>query len=279
MKTSFAMLTASMATAILAHPFNTRSQQCNVAPSGSTDSYIKPISQQGASTAKACLQACSSNTSCKSFLFGLPADADTPVCRLYGVEASRVPKQDNDLYVFDKSCSESKVPQTQPTRDEPRGTVNTKVSARGMTCNAAPTGPSDSNVKPFATPSAETADKCQDACEAQSGCQSFTFGLPDDKSTPVCKLYKVDPAQVPQSDDQVYVYAKGCPAAQVPNTQPTHDEPRGEVPSGGAHAKTKRDEGAQKAPVKTDKKGKAGKGKAKPNQQAVNSANPEKKHN
>ncbi|KAH7198419.1 uncharacterized protein B0J16DRAFT_314724 [Fusarium flagelliforme] len=276
MKTSMAMLTASMATAILAHPFDTRSQQCNVAPSASTNANIKPISQPSASTAEACLKACSSNSSCKSFLFGLPADASTPVCKLYSVEASRVPKQNNELYVFDKACSGSKVPQSKPTHDEPRGKTNSKVAARGMTCNAAPTAASNSNVKPFATPSAETADKCQDACDAQSGCQSFVFGLPDDASTPVCKLYKVAPAQVPQGDDQLYVFAKGCPAAQVPTSAPTHAEPRGKVPSEKADAKTgaktETKSSAQKAQAKTGNQAKA-------NQQSVNSINPEQKHN
>ncbi|KAI6760349.1 hypothetical protein HG530_009209 [Fusarium avenaceum] len=231
MKTTFAMLTASMASAILAHPFDTRSQQCNIAPSAATNAKIQPISQPSASTAEACLKACSSNGSCKSFLFGLPADAKTPTCKLYGVAAAQVPKQGSELFVFDKACSSKAVPNTKPTHAEPRGQVKGKLAARDQVCNTAPTGATNNNVKPFATPSVETADKCQDACEAQTGCQSFVFGLPADASAPVCQLYKVAPASVPSGDDNLFVFAKSCPAAKVPTSAPTHDEPRGQLPS------------------------------------------------
>ncbi|KAM0490264.1 hypothetical protein ACHAP8_011741 [Fusarium lateritium] len=243
MKTTFAILTASMASAILAFPLDARSQQCNVAPSAATNANIKPISQPSATTAEACLKACSSSTSCKSFIFGLPANAKAPTCKLYAVSAAQVPKQGSELYVFDKACSSKAVPNTKPTHDEPRGQVKGKLAARGQVCNTAPTGPTNGNVKPFATPSVKTADKCQDACNAQTGCQSFVFGLPADASAPVCKLYKVAPAQVPQGDDDLYVFAKSCPAANVPTSAPTHDEPRGQLPSeqksnGRSQAKT-----------------------------------------
>ncbi|KAH7239490.1 hypothetical protein BKA59DRAFT_515760 [Fusarium tricinctum] len=231
MKTTFAMLTASMASAILAHPFDARSQQCNIAPSAATNAKIQPISQPSATTAEACLKACSSNASCKSFLFGLPADAKTPTCKLYGVAAAQVPNQGSELYIFDKACSTKAVPNTKPTHDEPRGQVKGKLAARDQICNTAPTGATNNNIKPFATPSVKTADKCQDACDAQTGCQSFVFGLPADASAPVCKLYKVAPAKIPRGDDKLYVFAKSCPAAKVPTSAPTHDEPRGELPS------------------------------------------------
>ncbi|WZH42093.1 uncharacterized protein QYS62_003061 [Fusarium acuminatum] len=231
MKTTFAMLTASMASAILAHPFDARSQQCNIAPSAATNAKIQPISQPSATTAEACLKACSSNASCKSFLFGLPADAKTPTCKLYGVAAAQVPNQGSELYIFDKACSTKAVPNTKPTHDEPRGQVKGKLAARDQICNTAPTGATNNNIKPFATPSVKTADKCQDACDAQTGCQSFVFGLPTDASAPVCKLYKVAPAKIPRGDDKLYVFAKSCPAAKVPTSAPTHDEPRGELPS------------------------------------------------
>ncbi|KAF4442648.1 hypothetical protein F53441_11689 [Fusarium austroafricanum] len=238
MKTSMAMLTASMASAILAQPFNARSQQCNVAPSAATNAKIQPISQPNAATAEACLKACSSSSSCKSFLFGLPANSKTPVCELYGVPATQVPSQDKNLYIFDKACSSKAVPNTKPTHDRPRGEVKSKVAARDLVCNTAPTGATNSNIQPMAIPSAKTADKCQDACEAQSSCQSFLFGLPADASEPVCKLYKVAPAQIPRRDDELYVFAKDCPADKVPTAAPTHDEPRGEVPSQQQAGKT-----------------------------------------
>ncbi|CAG1959634.1 unnamed protein product [Fusarium graminearum] len=229
MKTSF-MLTASMASAILAYPFDARSQQCNVAPSAATNAKIQPISQPSAATADACMKSCSSNASCKSFIFGLPANAKAPACKLYGVPAAQVPKQGSELYVFDKACSSKAVPNTKPTHDEPRGQVKGKLAARDEMCNTAPTGPTNDNIQPFATPSVKTADKCQDACTAQNDCQSFVFGLPADASAPVCKLYKVAPANVPSGDDKLNVFAKSCPAAKVPTTDPTHVEPRGQPP-------------------------------------------------
>ncbi|KAF0640977.1 hypothetical protein FPSE5266_03285 [Fusarium pseudograminearum] len=229
MKTSF-ILTASMASAILAHPFDARSQQCNVAPSAATNAKIQPVSQPSAATADACLKSCSSNASCKSFIFGLPANAKAPTCKLYGVAAAQVPKQGSELYVFDKACSSKAVPNTKPTHDEPRGQVKGKLAARDEMCNTAPTGPTNGNVQPFATPSVKTADKCQDACTAQNDCQSFVFGLPADASAPVCKLYKVAPANVPSGDDKLNVFAKSCPAAKVPTIDPTHVQRRGEPP-------------------------------------------------
>ncbi|KAF5541156.1 hypothetical protein FNAPI_10330 [Fusarium napiforme] len=127
MKTTIAMLTASMATAILAHPFDTRSQQCNIAPSATPSTKIQPLSSPSASTAQACQKLCTAHASCKSFLFGLPADAKAPTCKLYSVPAEQVPSQGNNLYVFDKACSEKAVPNTKPTQDKPRGEVKVRV--------------------------------------------------------------------------------------------------------------------------------------------------------
>ncbi|KAJ4245729.1 hypothetical protein NW762_013853 [Fusarium torreyae] len=283
MKTTIAMLTASMATAILAHPFDARSQQCNVAPSATTNAKIQPISQPSASTAEACLKACSSNASCKSFLFGLPANAKTPTCKLYSVPAAKVPSQGSELYIFDKACSSKAVPNTKPTHDEPRGEVKGKLAARGQVCNTAPTGATNSKIKPFATPSVKTADKCQDACDAQNDCQSFVFGLPADASAPVCKLYKVAPAKVPRGDDELYVFAKSCPAAKVPTSAPTHDEPRGQLPSEQKSADKSGDKSQAKTGTKTEKNDSQNKQgdsaeKAKTTAKA-NNANGEQKHN
>ncbi|SPJ86902.1 uncharacterized protein FTOL_11927 [Fusarium torulosum] len=287
MKTTFAMLTASMASAILAHPFDARSQQCNMAPSAATNAKIQPISQPSAATAEACLKACSSHASCKSFLFGLPADAKTPTCKLYGVAAAQVPKQGSELHIFDKACSVKAIPNTKPTHDEPRGQVKGKLAARDQICNTAPTGATNNNIKPFATPSVKTADKCQDACDAQTGCQSFVFGLPADASAPVCKLYKVAPAKIPRGDDKLYVFAKSCPAAKVPTSAPTHDEPRGELPSeqksndkSGNKSKAKTGTKTEKNDSQKNQGNSAEKAKttAKANNNA-NNANGNQKHN
>ncbi|KAM0209042.1 hypothetical protein ACHAQD_011356 [Fusarium lateritium] len=274
MKTTFAMLTASMASAILAHPFDARSQQCNIAPSAATNAKIQPISQPSAATAEACLKACSSNASCKSFLFGLPADAKTPTCKLYGVAAAQVPSQGAELYIFDKACPAKTVPSTKPTHDEPRGQVKGKLAARDQICNTAPTGATNSNIKPFAAPSVKTADKCQDACDAQTGCQSFVFGLPADASAPVCKLYKVAPAKIPSGDDKLYAFAKSCPAAKVPTSAPTHDEPRGELPS----EQKPNDKSNDKSDDKSDDKSKAKTGtKTEKNNSQKSQGNPTEK--
>ncbi|KAF5634677.1 hypothetical protein F52700_5870 [Fusarium sp. NRRL 52700] len=127
MKTTIAMLTASMATAILAHPFDTRSQQCNIDPSGTSSAKIQPLSTPAASTAQACQKLCTEHASCKSFLFGLPTGSKAPTCKLYSVPAAQVPHQGNNLYVFDKACSEKAVPNTKPTQDKPRGEVKGRV--------------------------------------------------------------------------------------------------------------------------------------------------------
>ncbi|KAF9774631.1 hypothetical protein IL306_007354 [Fusarium sp. DS 682] len=276
MKTTMAMLTASMLTAILAHPFDTRSQQCNVAPSAGTNAKIQAISSPSAATAEACLKACSSNSSCKSFIFGIPANAKAPTCKLYSVPAAQVPSQGNNLYVFDKACSEKAIPNTKPTHDKPRGEVKSKA-ARDLVCNTAPTGASNSKIQPFATPSVKTAEKCQDACDAQSACQSFLFGLPADASEPVCKLYNVAPSKIPRRDDELYVFAKGCPAAKVPTTAPTHDEPRGQAPS------KKQVDNKTAAKTGTNKDGKDTQAqtgdKAKTAAETNNNANNEQKHN
>ncbi|KAI8652167.1 hypothetical protein LRP88_11165 [Fusarium phalaenopsidis] len=232
MKSTIAILSASMAAAVLAHPLDARSQQCNVAPSAATNAKIKPIAQPSAATADACLDACLSNPACKSFIFGLPANVDVPVCELFSVPAAQVPSQGSELYVFDKACSESAVPNTAPTHTQPRGQINRKRSTRSLVCNAAPSGPADSSIQPIATPTVKTAEECQEKCVDEAKCQSFLFGLPADASAPLCKLFEVPPAKVPVRDDELYVFAKGCAASEVPTTAPTHDEPRGEAPSG-----------------------------------------------
>ncbi|EXK91876.1 hypothetical protein FOQG_05884 [Fusarium oxysporum f. sp. raphani 54005] len=285
MKTTIAMLTASMATAILAHPFDTRSQQCNIAPSATPSAKIQPLSSPTASTAQACKKLCAADSSCKSFIFGLPANAKAPTCKLYSVPAAQVPNQGNNLYVFDKACSDKAVPNTKPTQDKPRGEVKSKA-ARDLVCNTAPSGASNSKIQPFATPSVKTAEKCQDACDAQASCQSFLFGLPADASVPVCKLYKVAPSKIPRRDDELYVFAKGCPAAKVPTTAPTHDEPRGQAPSekqadnkSGTKTESKNDDKDQ---AQTGEKAKTS-AKANNNNNAAananNAGNNEQKHN
>ncbi|KAF4955605.1 hypothetical protein FGADI_4440 [Fusarium gaditjirri] len=38
------------------------------------------------------------------------------------------------------------------------------------------------------------------------------------------------PSKIPRRDDELYVYAKGCPTANVPTTAPTHNEPGRQTP-------------------------------------------------
>ncbi|GKT66438.1 hypothetical protein ColTof4_03929 [Colletotrichum tofieldiae] len=89
-------------------------------------------------------------------------------------------------------------------------------------CNSAPSGPTTADVNPRSQPAAATAEACQKLCEADSGCQSFLFGLPASGTTPQCQLYAVPASQVPkQSNTNLMVFDKAC--SSVPTTAPTQN--------------------------------------------------------
>lgn len=237
MKTAFATFTAAaLATSVMGQPLAARATQCNIAPPAAANSNIKPIAEPSVKTAEACKAACEANSSCKSFVFGLPANVDVPVCELFNVPAAQVPSQGDQLYVFDVACEDNVVPNTAPTHDSPRGEIQRKLAIRDAVCNVSPSGAADASVEPIATPEATTAEKCQEACLANDKCQSFLFGLPDGSSSPVCRLFNVAAADVPARDDNLFVFGRSCGEDSVPTTEPTQDEPRGEVSSDGEKA-------------------------------------------
>lgn len=93
------------------------------------------------------------------------------------------------------------------------------VARQNQVCNAAPAG-TGSNNGPISQPSAATATLCQQQCNANTQCQSFTFGLPNGATTPQCSLFAVAAGQVPaQSDPNITVFDKAC--SGVPPTAPT----------------------------------------------------------
>jgi len=91
--------------------------------------------------------------------------------------------------------------------------------ARANVCNTAPSGPSG-GANPRSSPSAATADACQQRCVADSGCLSFVFGMPTTGTTPLCEIFGVAAAQVPvQSNGNFMVFDKACTG--VPTAAPT----------------------------------------------------------
>ncbi|KAF4868714.1 hypothetical protein CGCSCA1_v012201 [Colletotrichum siamense] len=100
------------------------------------------------------------------------------------------------------------------------------LAIRANTCNSAPAGPVNADVQPRSQPAAANADACQKLCEADSGCQSFVFGLPPTGTTPLCYLYAVPAAQVPpQSNSNLMVFDKACTG--VPTAAPTQNNNNG----------------------------------------------------
>jgi hypothetical protein len=91
---------------------------CDKAPAG-PDTSIKPISQPPSATAETCVQACKSDSKCRSCAFGLPPSKESPACLLFSVPAAHVPPQDVELHVFDSGCSGT--PTEPPTHEKPRG--------------------------------------------------------------------------------------------------------------------------------------------------------------
>jgi len=197
------VLIAAMASSALASPLMAR-DSCNVAPAA-TGSQT-PLSQPSVTTAELCKEACEANASCKSFVFGLPANAAAPTCQLYAVPAAQVPTMGTNLHVWDVACASAQVPTTAPTTANPQGQVSTgsttgqgsstgqgqtgtgqqtgsntqngqnggQKAAKRDVCGSAPTGPSTSAAPtPLKTDTsiANQAD-CLALCKKTTGCQS-----------------------------------------------------------------------------------------------------------
>ena len=106
------------------------------------------------------------------------------------------------------------------------------VAIRAQMCNKSPTAStSTSQVKPIASPTATTAEACQQQCNSNSACQSFVFGLPQSATAPECLLFNVAASQVPSQGSDLNVFDKACASSSVPTQAPTHDDPIGTNPS------------------------------------------------
>ena len=120
-------------------------------------------------------------------------------------------------------------------------------------CNAAPTATVASPPSPISQPSVANAQACQQACDANSSCQCFVFGLPPADSAPKCMLFAVPAAQVPAQGTNLNVFDKACPAASVPTGAPTQADPQG--PANGATGGTTGGQGAGNAGGQTGNTG------------------------
>ncbi|KAF9774632.1 hypothetical protein IL306_007355 [Fusarium sp. DS 682] len=162
-----------------------RSLKCNCAASGSANSGIEPFKTTTAATAKDCQALAEADTSCQSFLYGLPDGSETPVCKLYKVAAAKVPARGDTLFVFDKGCSSKQVPTTPPTEDASRGLVGTAKATKAQ-------NPLPKVTK--ATKVAEVKGENQVSHDAQK------ISNPKPKATKVAKV-EDDKSQYAQADD------------------------------------------------------------------------------
>ncbi|KAF5634679.1 hypothetical protein F52700_5872 [Fusarium sp. NRRL 52700] len=107
-----------------------RRSSCNCAASGSASGDVEPFKTTTAATAKDYQVLAQADSSCQSFLYGLPSGSSTPVCKLYKVAAAKIPARSDTLFAFDKGCSSRQVPTKPPTEDAPRGLVDTAKATK-----------------------------------------------------------------------------------------------------------------------------------------------------
>ncbi|OBR05719.1 hypothetical protein CH63R_09839 [Colletotrichum higginsianum IMI 349063] len=195
---------------------------CNSAPSGPTTANVSPRSQPSAATAEACQKLCEADAGCQSFVFGLPESGTTPLCQLYAVPASQVPKQSNaNLMVFDKACSG--VPTTAPTKagSDNNGSTGGNDNQNGgqqpkkrtNVCGAAPVGPATSNPTPILSRQDITdQDACLALCKQTTGCQAIEFGKPSANEPVQCRLFDTPASNLPApTNGQTFVaFDVGC---------------------------------------------------------------------
>ncbi|KAF4338377.1 hypothetical protein FBEOM_7730 [Fusarium beomiforme] len=194
-----------------------RSLKCNCAASGSASSDIEPFKTTTAATAKDCQALAEADTSCQSFLYGLPDGSKTPVCKLYKVAAAKVPARADTLFVFDKGCSSKKVPTTPPTEDAPRGLIGTVKATKVQKSQPNATkavevkvekhvnydAPKVSNPKPKTTKAAKVEDKSQYAqVDDDSVKQQAKVTKVENKQPKATKVAKVENEKVQQAQDK-----------------------------------------------------------------------------
>ncbi|KAI1340782.1 hypothetical protein F5Y15DRAFT_414504 [Xylariaceae sp. FL0016] len=125
--TILATLLAATTTTAIPLDISPRASVCGQTPSGTGSQSA--IATPTATTAEQCQADCEANASCLSFAFGLPPNADDPVCQLFSVAASQVPAQQTNVEVFDVACSD--VPTTAPTTANPVGTTGSASGSSG----------------------------------------------------------------------------------------------------------------------------------------------------
>ncbi|KAI1017122.1 hypothetical protein LB505_001988 [Fusarium chuoi] len=185
-----------------------RSLKCNCAASGSASSDVEPFKTTTAATAKDCQALAEADSSCQSFLYGLPSGSSTPVCKLYKVAAAKVPARADTLFVFDKGCSSKQVPTSPPTEDAPRGLVGAAKATKVQ--KAAPKITKAAKVK------AEKQNN--DAYEVPNPKPKSTkVQKPKPKATKVAKVEDDNTQYAQVGDDSVKHQAK---VTKVENKQP-----------------------------------------------------------
>ncbi|KAF5718673.1 hypothetical protein FGLOB1_1527 [Fusarium globosum] len=183
-----------------------RSLKCNCAASGSASSDVEPFKTTTAATAKDCQALAEADSSCQSFLYGLPSGSSTPVCKLYKVAAAKVPARADTLFVFDKGCSSKQVPTTPPTEDAPRGLVSAAKATKVQ--KAAPKVTKAAKVK------AEKQDN--DAYEVLNPKPKTTkVQKPKAKATKVAKVEDDNTQYAQVGDDSVKHQDKATKVAKV----------------------------------------------------------------
>ena len=215
--TTIIAASALLVTGVTASPIRAR-DVCGAAPAG-TVTRAPLLQPTGIETAAACQAKCEATSSCESFLFGLVNNA--PECILYAVPASEIPVQTNaNLVAYDLACTS--VPAVVPTAANPKG-LTLKLAARADICGAAPSA--TATQTPLAAPSGiDTAAACQVKGEAETGCESFLFGLVN--SAPKCILFAVPASEIPvQTNANLIAYDLAC--TSVPAVVPTAANPKG----------------------------------------------------
>lgn len=202
-----------------------RSTKCNCAASGSANDDVQPYKQTTAATAKDCQALAEADNSCLSFLYGLPDDSETPICKLFKVAAAKIPARSDKLFVFDKGCSSKQVPTTAPTKDAPRGLISENVSKVTKVQNApvkatksakvALTDSKENNeVKSNAKPTKVQASKPKvtKVSNAENRKVQYGQGVEDSKSKP--KATKVE-ASKPKATKATKVQDEQAKATKV----------------------------------------------------------------
>ena len=109
------------------------------------------------------------------------------------------------------------------------------LSARDQVCGKAPSG-SNTQQAVLSQPSGpQNAAACQTACDANSSCLSFLFGMVD--SDIKCLLYACAASAIPPpSSPDLIAYDKAC--TSVPTVTPTTQNPTGVNTDNNANTKT-----------------------------------------